>query len=78
MDVRLGFELQTGLPWSGYVYHPDLSSMSLIEEVPPDLLTGTPEVTLMVVLTEATSLEVTTGAMVVIAAETLIEREAES
>jgi hypothetical protein len=52
--------------------------MSLIEEVPPDVLTGTPEVTLMVVLTEATSLEVTTGAMVVTAAATLIEREAES
>jgi hypothetical protein len=34
-DVRLGFELHTGLPWSGYKYQPDLSSMSLIQDVVP-------------------------------------------
>ena len=52
--------------------------MSLTEEVPPDALTGTPEVPLLFVLTEATSIEVTTGAMVVTSAVTLTEREAES
>ena len=37
-DDRYGFELQSGLPWSGYSYQPDFCSMSLIQEVVPEVL----------------------------------------
>jgi len=77
-DVRLGFELQTGLPWSGKVYQPDFSSISLTHEVAPEVLTVMFEGATLLVVPDATLLKVVAVFVPVAGAETSTEREAVS
>jgi hypothetical protein len=67
-DMRVGFELQTGLPWSGYVYQPDICSIWVVQ------------VTAVVVpVVTAVVVPVVTAVLVPVAgAETSTERDAVS
>jgi hypothetical protein len=73
-DVKSGLELQSGLPWSGYVYHPDFSSISLTHDVVPSVLTVIAGLELVVV---ADARVLVLVLVLVSGAETSTDREAE-
>ena len=74
--MRYGFELQFGFPWSGYMYHPDFSSMWLIKEVLPEVLVGMAAVSSLGPDIEV--LELVVVLMAITGTETSSEREAVS
>jgi len=74
-DMSFGFELQTGSPWSGYSYQPDFCSISLTQEVLPEVLKVIPGSATVVA---ADTLELVIMLVAVTGAETSTDRESES
>jgi hypothetical protein len=74
-DVRFGFELQSGLPWSGDTYQPAFSSMSLTVDVPPEVLIGIAAALLLAVVPDVCIFEVAEALIAGAGAETSTERD---
>jgi hypothetical protein len=54
-DLIVGLELHTGLPWSGYVYHPDFCSMLVYDNALDEVVLAVERLAAVAVVEPATS-----------------------